>query len=163
MTTPQDVPSPTAVPGTVRPSDATSAPTSGPSRRTVLASVGLAGVGATALAACGAAEDANDAASSATDAAKEAISKAAIPVGGGRIFSGQKVVVTQPTSGDFKAFSAVCTHQNCLVSAVADGTINCACHGSKYDIATGAVKQGPATKALPEKTISVSGDGITVT
>ncbi|GAA2162750.1 Rieske (2Fe-2S) protein [Pedococcus bigeumensis] len=153
-------------PGTT--SDATSRPTSGPpsgpSRRTVLASVGLAGVGATALAACGAASNAaSNAAGSATDAAKEAISKATIPVGGGKIFADQKVVVTQPTSGDFKAFSAVCTHQSCVVSGVADGTIDCACHGSKFDIATGAVKQGPATKALPEKTISVSGDGITVT
>jgi Rieske Fe-S protein len=143
-------------------------PTSGPTRRTVLASVGLAGVGVTALAGCGAAEDAaNDAASSAgdaaTDAVKDAISKATIPVGGGKIFADQKVVVTQPTSGDFKAFSAVCTHQACVVSSIANGTINCACHGSQYDIATGAVKQGPATKALPEKTVAVSGDGITVT
>jgi Rieske Fe-S protein len=143
-------------------------PTTGPTRRTVLASVGLAGVGVTALAGCGVAEDAaNDAASSAgdaaTDAVKDAISKATIPVGGGKIFADQKVVVTQPTSGDFKAFSAVCTHQACVVSSIANGTINCACHGSQYDIATGAVKQGPATKALPEKTVAVSGDGITVT
>jgi Rieske Fe-S protein len=143
-------------------------PTTGPSRRTVLASVGLAGVGVTALAGCGSAEDAaNTAASSAgdaaTDAVKDAISKATIPVGGGKIFADQKVVVTQPTSGDFKAFSAVCTHQACVVSSIANGTINCACHGSQYDIATGAVKQGPATKALPEKTVAVSGDGITVT
>ena len=166
MTTPHDTPTPThVVEPAVEPVTAPGArPASGPSRRTVLASVGLAGVGATALAACGAAEDAaNDAAGSATDAAKEAISKATIPVGGGKVFSDQKVVVTQPTSGDFKAFSAVCTHQACLVSGVADGTINCACHGSKYDIATGAVKQGPATTALPEKTVSVSGDGISVT
>lgn len=157
MTTPQH--NRTTTPATAGPS----APSSGPSRRTVLASVGLAGVGATALAACGAAEDAaNDAASSATDAVKEAISKATIPVGGGKIFADQKLVVTQPTSGDFKAFSAVCTHQNCIVSTVSDGTINCACHGSKYDLATGAVKQGPATKALPEKSVTVSGDGISV-
>jgi Rieske Fe-S protein len=143
-------------------------PTTGPSRRTVLASVGLAGVGVTALAGCGSAEDAaNTAASSAkdaaTDAVKDAISKATIPVGGGKIFADQKIVVTQPTSGDFKAFSAVCTHQACVVSTIANGTINCACHGSQYDIATGAVKQGPATKALPEKAVTVSGDGITVT
>jgi Rieske Fe-S protein len=139
-------------------------PTTGPSRRTVLASVGLAGVGVTALAGCGAAEDtANGAASSATDAVKDAISKATIPVGGGKIFADQKVVVTQPTSGDFKAFSAVCTHQACVVSTIANGTINCACHGSEYDITTGAVKKGPATQALPEKSVTVSGDGITVT
>ena len=165
MTTPHDTPTPTqVVEPAVEPVTAPGArPASGPSRRTVLASVGLAGVGATALAACGAAEDAaTDAAGSATDAAKKAISKATIPVGGGTIFADQKVVVTQPTSGDFKAFSAVCTHQNCVVSGVADGTINCACHGSKYDITTGAVKQGPATKPLPEKTITASGDGITV-
>lgn len=156
MTTPQDPPT------------STPTPAPGPSRRTVLASVGLAGVGVTALTACGAAEDAaNDVASSATDAAtdavKDAISKAAIPVGGGKIFADQKVVVTQPTSGDYKAFSAVCTHQNCVVSGVADGTINCACHGSQFDIATGAVKQGPATKPLPEKKVTVDGDGISVT
>lgn len=142
--------------------------TAGPSRRTVLASAGLAGVGVTALAGCGDAQDAaGDAASSASDAAgdavKDAISKATIPVGGGKIFVDQKVVVTQPTSGDFKAFSAVCTHQNCVVSDISNGTINCACHGSEYDITTGAVKRGPATRALPEKSVTVSGDGITLT
>ena len=142
--------------------------TTGPTRRTVLTSVGLAGVGVTALAGCGSAEDAAGTAASsakdaATDAVKDAISKATIPVGGGKIFADQKIVVTQPTSGDFKAFSAVCTHQACVVSTIANGTINCACHGSQYDIATGAVKQGPATKALPEKAVTVSGDGITVT
>ena len=160
MTTSQDTPLPSSA-ATDAPAGT---PTPGPSRRTVLATVGLAGVGATTLAACGAAEDAaSTAASSATDAAKEAISKATIPVGGGKVFADQKIVVTQPTSGDFKAFSAVCTHQNCLVSRVADGTIDCTCHGSKYDITTGAVKQGPATKALPEKSVTVSGDGISVT
>ena len=139
-------------------------PAAGPSRRTVLATVGIAGVGVTALAACGSADDAaGDVAGSATDAVKDAISKATIPVGGGKIFADQKVVVTQPTSGDFKAFSAVCTHQACIVSDIANGTINCACHGSEYDITTGAVKKGPATKALPEKSVTVTGDGITVT
>jgi nitrite reductase/ring-hydroxylating ferredoxin subunit len=148
-------------------------PTTGPSRRTVLASVGLAGVGVTALAGCSSAEDAaGDAASSAkdaatdaaTDAVKEAISAATIPVGGGKIFGEQKVIVTQPTSGEFKAFSAVCTHQNCLLSEVADGMIKCSsCHHSEFDITTGAVTKGPATQALPEKSITVRGDGITVT
>jgi Rieske Fe-S protein len=157
MTTPHDTSTPAS----------SSAPTAGPTRRTVLASVGLAGAGVTALAACGAAgnaaSSAGDAAGSATDAVKQAISKATIPVGGGKIFADQQVVVTQPAAGDFKAFSAVCTHQACLVNSVADGSINCACHGSQFDITTGAVKQGPATQPLPEKTISVSGDGITIT
>ena len=96
---------------------------------------------------CGAASSAasvaGNAANAATNAVKDAISKATIPVGGGKIFADQKVVVTQPTSGEFKAFSAVCTHQSCVVADVSGGTINCACHGSKFDITTGAVKNGP--------------------
>ena len=143
-------------------------PTTGPTRRTVLASVGLAGVGVTALAGCGTAGDAASTAAgsakdAATDAVKDAISKATIPVGGGKIFADQKVVVTQPTSGDFKAFSAVCTHQMCILGEVSDGMIKCSsCHHSEFDITTGAVTKGPATKALPEKSVTVSGDGITV-
>ena len=138
------------------------------SRRALLQSAGLAAGGAVALTACGAAQNAaQDAASSAGAAAssalKEAVSKATVPVGGGKVLADQKVVITQPTQGDFKAFTAVCTHQGCIVSDVSGGTINCACHGSKFDIATGDVKQGPATQPLPRKTVSVTQDGIKVT
>jgi len=121
----------------------------------------VAGAG---LAACGTeAETAvEDAASSAAGAAGELAKKADVPVGGGRIIDAAKVVITQPTEGDYKAFSAVCTHQGCTVSSVEGGTINCACHGSKFDIATGEVKEGPATKPLPAKSVTVGSDGITV-
>ncbi|ESU46607.1 putative iron sulfur protein [Streptomyces sp. HCCB10043] len=81
-------------------------------------------------------------------------------MGGGTIFKEQKVVVTQPTEGEFKAFSAVCTHQNCLVSTVRDGTINCPCHGSRFSITDAAVEAGPATRPLPAEQISVSGGAI---
>jgi Rieske Fe-S protein len=86
-----------------------------------------------------------------------------IPVGGGKIFQTEKVVVTQPTAGEFKAFSAVCTHQACTVASVSGGTINCACHGSKFSIADGSVKNGPAQRPLPAKTATVNGQDITVT
>ena len=85
-----------------------------------------------------------------------------VPVGGGVILAAQSVVVTQPTEGDFKCFSSTCTHQGCPVTAVEGGTINCNCHGSKFSIADGSVKGGPASKPLAEKQIEVDGDNITL-
>ncbi len=83
-----------------------------------------------------------------------------IPVGSGKIFTDQKVVVTQPSSGDFKAFSAVCTHMGCIVSQISNGTIDCPCHGSQYSIKDGAVVAGPAPAPLPAAPIKVSGVSI---
>jgi Rieske Fe-S protein len=80
-----------------------------------------------------------------------------IPVGGGVVFTDKEIVVTQPTQGTFKAFSATCTHQGCTVSKVAGGTINCPCHGSKFAIADGSVVNGPATRSLEARQIAVSG------
>lgn len=85
-----------------------------------------------------------------------------IPVGGGTIFKEEKIVVTQPTAGDFKAFSAICTHQGCIVAKVENGTIDCACHGSKFRITDGSVVAGPATRPLPAEEITVSGESITL-
>jgi Rieske Fe-S protein len=79
-----------------------------------------------------------------------------IPVGGGKVFMSHKVVVTQPAKGVFKAFSAVCTHVGCVCNQVANGTINCPCHGSEFKIATGAVVTGPAPAPLPAAPINVS-------
>ncbi|MFJ3784228.1 Rieske (2Fe-2S) protein [Streptomyces sp. S1] len=85
-----------------------------------------------------------------------------IPVGGGTVFRDEKVVVTQPTAGEFKAFSAVCTHQGCLVNKVADGTIDCPCHASKFRVTDGSVVTGPATRPLPAERITVSGETISL-
>ncbi|GCD94170.1 iron-sulfur protein [Embleya hyalina] len=79
-----------------------------------------------------------------------------VPVGGGKIYDDAKVVVTQPTAGDFKAFTAVCTHQQCLVGSVAGGQIHCPCHNSNYDANTGAVLGGPAPRPLAAKPIVVT-------
>jgi Rieske Fe-S protein len=79
-----------------------------------------------------------------------------IPVGGGKIYTAAKIVVTQPSKGEYKAFSAICTHVGCLCNQVADGTINCPCHGSKFKITDGSVVTGPAPAALAAKTITVT-------
>jgi Rieske Fe-S protein/Ethanolamine utilization protein EutJ (predicted chaperonin) len=85
-----------------------------------------------------------------------------IPEGGGKIISDHYVVITQPESGTFKAFTVVCTHQGCNVSEVSGEKIRCSCHGSKFSIADGSVISGPATEPLAEKTIHVLGDDIWV-
>jgi nitrite reductase/ring-hydroxylating ferredoxin subunit len=138
-------------------------------RRGMLAGVGLVGL-AGVITACGAggsssAPAAGQGASSASAAGSASAGNAlaatsAIPVGSGTIFTGPKVVVTQPTAGEFKAFSAICTHMGCIVSQVANGTIDCPCHGSQYSIATGAVVGGPAPMPLPAENIKVSGGSI---
>jgi len=141
------------------------------SRRSVLLGAGAVGA-TTVLAGCG--DDSGTGTSGsgtpgATAAPTQptdgggALAKASdIPVGGGKIFAGQGVVVTQPVAGTFKAFSSTCTHQGCPVASVDGGTINCTCHQSKFSIDDGSVKAGPATKALPEKNISVAGESITL-
>lgn len=85
-----------------------------------------------------------------------------IPVGGGKIFADAQVVVTQPQSGTFKGFSAICTHQQCTVSEVTGGTIRCPCHGSQYKVADGSVVVGPATQPLPPVNVKVNGTAITL-
>lgn len=80
-----------------------------------------------------------------------------IPVGGGKIFETEGVVVTQPQAGTIKAFSAVCTHQGCTVAAVREGTINCPCHGSRFNVSDGSVANGPATAPLDPVKVTVTG------
>ncbi|MGW5867610.1 Rieske (2Fe-2S) protein [Streptomyces sp. NPDC055239] len=146
------------------------------SRRSVVAAAGVVSLAA-ALVACGESGDSGgDNYGSAPDAKKTPDdSKASggggaagavlaktseIPVGGGKIFKEEGVVVTQPTKGEFKAFSNRCTHKQCPVTSVEGGTINCPCHGSKFAITDGSVKASPAPKPLPAAQISVDGDSI---
>jgi Rieske Fe-S protein len=134
------------------------------SRRQLLTGLAAAGVAVPVLAACGSSNDVTGSTGSSGDSATSAdgIPKADIPEGGGKIFADDKIVVTQPAAGEFKAFTAVCTHQGCIVANVQGGTINCTCHGSKFSIEDGSVENGPATKALAEKTVTVTGDSLKV-
>jgi Rieske Fe-S protein len=83
------------------------------------------------------------------------VAVARVPAGGGVVLGGQKIVVTRTADGAVHAFSAVCTHQGCTVAAVSRGTIDCPCHGSRFDAATGAVVAGPASRPLPRIGVQV--------
>lgn len=138
-------------------------------RKTVLAGAGI-GLAAAAVAACSSGSDPEPAASSASSAAPEAseaapgaaeagaiTTTAEVPVGSGVIVD--EIVVTQPVAGDYKGFSAVCTHTGCLLNKIADGTINCPCHGSKFSL-DGAVVNGPASRPLDTVAVRVQGTSI---
>ena len=135
-------------------------------RRQALSGAATVGIGLPVLAACGggdgSATDTGDAPTGGSGGGA-LTSTGDIEVGGGTIFPDQQVVVTQPAAGAFKCFTAVCTHQGCIVSSVADGEILCQCHGSAYSIEDGSVLNPPATRPLAEKAITVDGDQITLT
>ncbi|WP_338675337.1 Rieske (2Fe-2S) protein [Streptomyces sp. SCSIO 30461] len=142
-------------------------------RRTVVTAAGGAGM-CLALAACGGSNESGAAGEPAADqSAKDpagstgggsggggkALAKTTdIPEGGGKVIG--DVVVTQPKAGEFKAFSAKCTHQGCSVKGVSDNMINCPCHNSLFDASDGTVHKGPATTPLPATPIVVDGDTI---
>ena len=142
-------------------------------RRTILRGATVGGLALPLLAACGGGDEASssssgDASSSASagggsdSSGGTSVSAADVPVGGGTILKDQKVVVTQPAKGDFKAFTAVCTHKGCTVAKVEDGLIMCPCHGSRFSIEDGSRKAGPAQAALASKKVTVEGDQISV-
>jgi len=142
-------------------------------RRTILRGATVGGLALPLLAACGGGDEASsgssgDASSSASagggsdSSGGTSVSAADVPVGGGTILKDQKVVVTQPAKGDFKAFTAVCTHKGCTVAKVEDGLIMCPCHGSRFSIEDGSRKAGPAQAALASKKVTVAGDQISV-
>ena len=71
--------------------------------------------------------------------------------------SGQPAVLVHLQSGEFAAYSAICTHQQCEV-AYRNGQFACPCHGSVFDPESGAeVVNGPAQLPLPEIPVEVRG------
>ncbi|HWI42085.1 MAG TPA: Rieske (2Fe-2S) protein [Nocardioides sp.] len=142
-------------------------------RRSALTGAATLGVSLPLLAACGDGGDetANDpstpagakGSSSAPSSSKGGaglVATADVPVGSGVVLKDEQVVVTQPSAGEFKAFSAVCTHQQCMVGSVADGNIVCPCHGSRFSVADGSVTGGPAPSPLPEVKVTVQDDKV---
>jgi len=150
------------------------------SRRGVLMGAGLAGIAASAVAGCSTAAVPFDATDGGTIPHDEEVptpsdapdgqpipvqvaSTADIPVGGGMVNLKDNIVVTQPVTGEFRAFSAVCPHVGCLLDKVANGTIECPCHGSSFRISDGSVITGPATRPLTPVRVTIAGGAITIT
>lgn len=143
-------------------------------RRTVL-SLGSVGAVGGALVLAGCAADASTGTPSLTDepgtgpttgadapaVGGDIAALADVPVGGSiaTTINGQPAVIAQPTAGQVVAFSAICTHQGCIVAA-AGKEYDCPCHGSVFDAATGDVLHGPARTALTSIPVAVSGDRI---
>jgi Rieske Fe-S protein len=136
-------------------------------RRVVLSAAGLSGV-ALVVSACGSTGSSAKTPSpstkpSATNSTAHILgSTMAIPVGGGVIYPDQAVVVTQPTAGVYKGFSAICPHQGCTVGQIAQGLIICPCHLSTFSIKDGSVQQGPAQTGLPPVAVKVVGTDVVV-
>ena len=163
-------------PRTTRPTD--QRPTL--SRRHALGGVAGVGLGLPLLAACGDDSSATDPAGSSGASSGGSPSAAGsegaegsggsgstafastsdVPVGSGAVFPDEGLVVTQPTEGEFLGFSITCTHQGCPVDSVSDAGISCPCHGSIFDLSSGAPTAGPATSALGSLALTVDGADI---
>lgn len=140
-------------------------------RRTVLQAGGVIAA-AGVVAACGSSADSADASASDTGAATASdpgtgsaggtalAATQDIPVGGGIVIAEPAIVITQPAEGEFKAFTAICPHQGCLVSEVSDNEILCPCHGSLFSATDGAVIQGPARQGLTPAGVAVDGGSV---
>jgi Rieske Fe-S protein len=83
-----------------------------------------------------------------------------VPKGGGIVLPAKGVVLTRDPDGAVHGFSSICTHQGCTLAQVSAGTIDCPCHGSRFNATTGAVVQGPASRALPTVRVMVRGTGV---
>jgi Rieske Fe-S protein len=144
------------------------------SRRTVLAAgvvAGAAGIGALAGCATGSKSGAhsgsdNGAGNTGTGAPPGGGQPAggvvlakvsAVPVGGAISASldNKPILISQPAAGTVLAFSAICTHMGCTVAPAGKNFV-CPCHGSTYDMRTGAVKAGPAPAPLPKVAVHVA-------
>jgi len=89
----------------------------------------------------------------------------AVPTGEMRVFdvSGSRVNVSN-AGGQLYAFANTCTHMGCsLANGDLDGTVvTCACHGSQFDITSGAVLRGPAQRPVRAFPVSVEGGEILI-
>src|SRR5215470_12931857 len=88
-----------------------------------------------------------------------------VPAGKMRVFTvaGTKVSVAN-VGGRLHAFDDTCTHRGCsLASGKLDGTtVTCPCHGSQFDVTSGAVLPGPATLPVRSRSVKIEGEDLQV-
>jgi Rieske Fe-S protein len=144
-----------------------------PSRRALIAGAGavsLTGV----LAACGGDDQPSGASGTPTGAAPTTgaaqpptsagplTTKSKIPVGGAVSYGADGVIVAQPTAGKFVGFSAICTHQECVLTNIQGDKIKCGCHQSEFSAKDGRVLNGPANRSLPKVDLKIDGENISI-
>ena len=147
----------------------------GPDRRSVLragAAITIAGFSVSVVSGCGAGKNnagtqaaatVNDLSDQAKQAIAAAITSGKVAVGKPAFLADAQVIVTEPTRGQYRVFSNICTHQAARVDQVnAKGNLVCSLHGSEFAPATGEAKVGPAGKPLPSKVATVSGNQVTI-
>lgn len=148
-------------------------------RRQVL-TAGVAGVAIAGLAACSGTSGAADptgttdpTSTTPTEPGSKVVATTTdVPIGSVFKFtdpnSGMPAYLLQPAAGTFIAYSSKCTHQGCVVEAYPDANaFKCACHGAKYDLASGEPDEATAKNltatALAKIALTVEGDQISVT
>ncbi len=86
------------------------------------------------------------------------------PTNAGKIFrfGNRPGLLVHTSAGDFRAFSAVCTHLGCTVQYRPDlEQIWCACHNGRFDL-SGRNVAGPPPRPLEPFDVTVRGDDIVV-
>lgn len=114
------------------------------SRRTFLLGTATTFAGAF-LAACGKAPSAEVAATE-------------VPIGSAVIVD--KIIIAQPTEGQFVAYSTTCPHQGSPITQVDGDTVRCPSHGSVFNIATGEPVSGPAATGMSTVPVREEGDAV---
>ncbi|MEE1842167.1 Rieske (2Fe-2S) protein [Streptomyces sp. NPDC059118] len=124
-------------------------------RRTVLKGAALVGAAGLGVSACSTESKLGHAETPTPTAPVELGAPDEVPVGGSKLYREARVIVNCPAKGQYKAFSAQCTHAGCLLDKVEDNVGKCPCHGSHFDTTTGKAMHGPATAPLPSVPVRV--------
>ena len=126
--------------------------------------VGAAGVGGVALlSSCGSGGSGEAPAPNPGAPWNEVLSASELPVGeSAEVAIGEdRILLHRSAETEVHAFSAVCTHQGCAVAPEPE-RFACPCHGSVFNLETGAPEGGPAREPLPSYPAEINGEMIRV-